>query len=201
MTLPTQMGSIACKYARARRALPPLAAQLHRRQMGGFTLVELMVTMAIVGILAGLAVPSFGTMIAQNRMVTQTNELVGMLNLAKSEAIKRGAAVRLAAISGTAIYSSSGVQVALSSGGTVIRTKPAFDGQTYVTRVTSASLATLSTASDLAYLEFSSRGGTTSGGDAFFRICDSGNASIVGRVIKVNQVGRIQLQSTTITCP
>ncbi|HEX3135627.1 MAG TPA: GspH/FimT family pseudopilin, partial [Planctomycetota bacterium] len=49
-----------------------------------------MVTLAIFAILASMAAPSFVRMIAADRMSTQTNELVGALNLAKSEAIKRG---------------------------------------------------------------------------------------------------------------
>jgi type IV fimbrial biogenesis protein FimT len=56
----------------------------------GFTLVELMVTVTIVGIVASLGVPSFLEMINQNRATSLANELAASLNLARSEAIKRG---------------------------------------------------------------------------------------------------------------
>ena len=56
----------------------------------GFTLMELMVTVSIAGILLGLAIPSFTPIISSNRLTTYANELVTALNFARSEAIKRG---------------------------------------------------------------------------------------------------------------
>lgn len=56
----------------------------------GFTIVELIVAMAVAAILLGLAVPSFQETIRNNRMAANVNEFVGALNLARSEAIKRG---------------------------------------------------------------------------------------------------------------
>ena len=56
----------------------------------GFTLVELMITLAIATILLTVAVPSFNETIKNNRLITQANELVGTMNLARSEAVKVG---------------------------------------------------------------------------------------------------------------
>ena len=55
----------------------------------GFTLIEIMVTVAIVGIFASIAIPSFSSLIENNRVNTATNELVSNLLLARSEALKR----------------------------------------------------------------------------------------------------------------
>ena len=55
----------------------------------GFTLIELMVTLFLGAILVGVAVPAFKGVIATNRLVTQTNELVGAMTIARSEAITR----------------------------------------------------------------------------------------------------------------
>ena len=54
----------------------------------GFTLIELLIVIAIVGITLGIAVPSFQSLIASNRLTTSANSLVSALQLAKSEAIK-----------------------------------------------------------------------------------------------------------------
>jgi type IV fimbrial biogenesis protein FimT len=69
----------------------------HRaKQMpGGFTLVELMGVVAVAAIVLTLGVPSFFTLIQNNRAVTQVNELVMALSLARSEAVRRGDPVAL----------------------------------------------------------------------------------------------------------
>jgi type IV fimbrial biogenesis protein FimT len=55
----------------------------------GFTLVELMVTVAVLAIVAALAVPSFTTIMHRNRLTTAANEMVGALQGARMEAIRR----------------------------------------------------------------------------------------------------------------
>lgn len=59
----------------------------------GFTLVELMVTVAIVAILVTLGVPSFIDMVKNNRISGQANDFTTALMLARSEAVRRGSIV------------------------------------------------------------------------------------------------------------
>lgn len=61
-----------------------------QRIMNGVTLLELMVTVAIVAILGALAAPSFRTLIQTNRTRTVARELMSTLDLARSEAARRG---------------------------------------------------------------------------------------------------------------
>jgi type IV fimbrial biogenesis protein FimT len=59
-----------------------------RPRAAGFTLVELMVTVAIVAILSAIALPSFSTSIRNSRLASTTNEFIAGVNLARSEAVK-----------------------------------------------------------------------------------------------------------------
>jgi type IV fimbrial biogenesis protein FimT len=71
--------------------MAPMRTQVLRTQTAqrGFTLLELMVTVTVLAVLLGLAVPSFVETVRNNRLITQTNEFVGALNYTRSEALKR----------------------------------------------------------------------------------------------------------------
>lgn len=66
-----------------------------RRHASGFTAIELMVTVAVLAILAALAVPSFQLLLERWRVREATEGLQSTLYYARSEAIKRGGNVVL----------------------------------------------------------------------------------------------------------
>ena len=66
----------------------------------GFTLVELMVALAVIGILAVIATPSMTDLINNSRVSGQAEELVASLQLARGEAIRRNARVTICAGTG-----------------------------------------------------------------------------------------------------
>lgn len=53
----------------------------------GFTIVELMIAVAIMGILVSVALPSLTYSVINNRITAKTNQLVSVLSYARSEAI------------------------------------------------------------------------------------------------------------------
>ncbi len=59
----------------------------------GFTLIELIAVLLILAILTTIGIPSFNEALRNNRLTTSTNDLVTAMNLARSEAIKRGQSV------------------------------------------------------------------------------------------------------------
>lgn len=63
----------------------------------GFTLIEMMITVAVMSIILAMAVPSFREAIENARLSTQVNEFVTGLNAARAEAIRTGANVWLVA--------------------------------------------------------------------------------------------------------
>ncbi len=67
------------------------------KKQQAFTLIELMVTLAVLGIAMGIAIPSFNTQILNNRSVALGEDFALALNLARSEAVKRSTRVSVCA--------------------------------------------------------------------------------------------------------
>lgn len=61
----------------------------------GFSVIELIVVMAVAAIIVAVGVPGFQSLIAGNQSVTTSNELLKALAAARNEAVKRGYRVYL----------------------------------------------------------------------------------------------------------
>ncbi len=66
----------------------------------GFTLVELMVSLAVLAVLLGMAVPAFNNAALSGKLSGFASSFVASTQLARSEAIKRNKTVKLCASSG-----------------------------------------------------------------------------------------------------
>ena len=85
----------------------PFAAR--SEQMRGFTLIELMVTVAIAAILTMVGVPSFNEAIVNYRLTSYTNNFLASAQLARSEAIKRNSRMTMCkSANGTSCTSAGG---------------------------------------------------------------------------------------------
>lgn len=120
------------------------------RAQRGLTLIELMVTMAVAIILLAVGVPLFSGMVGSNRATSEANGLVAALQLARSEAVKRGVATHVCTSTSAAtlaancaggttdwtpgwfVYADTDGDGALDAPGEVVRQWPG-SGQTTVT--------------------------------------------------------------------
>lgn len=124
--------------------------------MRGFTLVELMVTLVVLVVLIAVAVPSFRSITLGNRLTTNANELVGAIQTARMEAIKRNARTQFCSNSATSNSSDTLGAACNASAGAVV----ALSGSNAVTvRETNLSLTgELTLRGDVTALRFSAQG-------------------------------------------
>lgn len=59
------------------------------RRSHGFTMIELMVTLVVLGVLLGVGIPSFNIIMVNSRTSALANDVTSAINLARSEAVKR----------------------------------------------------------------------------------------------------------------
>lgn len=95
---------------------------MHRApaQNRGFTLVELMVLIGIVGIVAAIAVPSFNGYLRANRIDVTADEIASDMALARSMAVSQGRVIRFEGVA-------AGYRITVPGSGRIVRER-AFDG-------------------------------------------------------------------------
>jgi type IV fimbrial biogenesis protein FimT len=118
------------------------------RSSRGYSLVELIVTMTIVAIVIGIAVPSYKYVTNSNRVSAEVNLLLGDLQYARSEAVKEGSTVSVCQsnnaqtatptcspnganwATGWIVFSDLNADGALNTGDQLLRAQPGFSPST-----------------------------------------------------------------------
>lgn len=92
-----------------------------QRNQRGLTAIELMVTLAILAILVGLAAPSMSRFIVQWRLSNAVNALTGSLRIARTEAIARARPVVVCQLKATtAVACETGASADELAGGWIV---------------------------------------------------------------------------------
>jgi type IV fimbrial biogenesis protein FimT len=176
------------------------------RYTHGFTLIELMVTISVAAILLTIALPSYRSFVLNSRMSAQSNDFLSALQLARSEAVKRGTQVSACKSANNTQCTTSGtwaqgwiVFVDGSTAGTV-------DGTDVVLRAfsTLSGNSTLAGSTNVAdYVAYQANGATSLavGANGIVSLCPTPGA-VSGRDIQITASGRVRVQNPpAAVCP
>lgn len=97
---------------------PPFPAGISRQRMTGFTLIEMLVTLAVAGLIAGIAFPRVQSSMTAMEFRMGAGQVTEALRSARAEAIRTGEPVALA-LQGRAIVIGDGAPIALPASVTV----------------------------------------------------------------------------------
>jgi type IV fimbrial biogenesis protein FimT len=188
----------------------------------GFTLTELVIALAIAALLLTLAAPNMRSFILNNRITTETNTLMAHINLARSEATKRGCVVVLCRKDPTKVATCGGgvandwtsgwlvYAPTLPVGGWTVAnqakcsTEANFDPADHTLlkdepTITNGVTVTSNNAGNL-WLAYQANGQLTTAGTLRFSMCDDRNEAF-GKNIEILGSGRPVLTKTTAADP
>lgn len=165
---------------------PAISRKSAQVRMRGFTIVELVVTVAVMAILLAIAAPSFKEIMLGTKLTSQANSLMASAHLARGEAIKRNQQVRLCASSDGASCTGSWQQgwIVITATDAVIQSQQALP----------AGLQVIQTEGD-SVLSFSPTGVGTE--PATLTICQSDPVGSQEREIHISTTGAATIKKTT----
>jgi type IV fimbrial biogenesis protein FimT len=159
----------------------------------GFSLLELLITLAVASILMMLAVPSLQAYTLNDRLTTNVNAIIGYLALARSEAVKRSQQVSMCASNNTItcsgtwddgwiVYIDADADNSFTAGEEVIRVQQALDGSN-----------TLSATGIGLQITYDYRGYVKAGSVGNLLLCDDRSGPF-GKTVNITTTGRVRLE-------
>lgn len=171
----------------------------------GFTLIELLIVVSIMSILVALALPSFSDTIEASASNAERKRLMTMLNLARSEAIKRGGEVIMCAtddgLDCDANAWSNGYMIFVDNNGDANGLAGSVDGGDEVIRVSNAAASASTITMTAGMFTYNSFGFNSNADTQTFKICPTSNNAANARSLEVGPSGRGRLIETGLVCP
>lgn len=166
------------------------------------TLTELMMALAVLGVLVGVSAPYLRDTLRNWRITSQTNDLLSDFGAARGQAAGLSVTVTVCASSngttctgtwdqGRLVFTDADADAAIDTGDAIVRRIPAINS------TTTLSAANLATAGRVQFRPTGLASGVTGAG-ATFKFCDS-RVGPYGRTVTLSATGRAS--STTVNCP
>ncbi len=164
----------------------------------GFTLIELMITVAIMSIMLTVGLPSFQSIIASSRLTSSANAMVSALQLARSEALKQHKTVIIAPKKDKAWSAGWDIFVDLNKddipqSGEQVLASAVFDAA-------NSTMAITATYSD--HIGYSANGrpvhnGTQANSNTWFLFCTPKSSPTDFRKVVISLTGRVHVETLT----
>ena len=156
-----------------------------RRSSSGFTLIELMVTIAVLAIIIGIAAPSISTQLANQRIKSTVSTIESALKEAKAESIIRRQNIAV-------IYNSASnpKTIILQNGDDTLSTYNINDQNTViVTTINTLPIA-------ITTVTFQPNKVIAGDDEILYSICDSGSTNETPKQIRLNKITNINTTNT-----
>ena len=166
------------------------------KKNSGFTLLELLITVALISIVMAIAIPSMTTFTQNDRLTTNINTLIGHLAYARSEAVKLNQQVSICVSNDTAtctagnwqdgwiVYIDADGSNTFTAGEQVLRAQQALDGANTLTTAIGTQVT------------YDYRGFVTAASVGSFLLCDARSGAF-GKTIRISTTGRVRVEGAS----